>query len=140
MKRELMIRQFPLELLTAHDTEEVRMKLFVGNFSFDVTEGDLQKAFEPFGRVSSVAVMRQRHSDDSRGCGFLEMPYKREAQAEIGALDGKEWMGRTLNVSEARPRPQFRQEGLNKGGGRGHDSRRRGGKRHGGNRRAGRGF
>ena len=140
MRRELTNRQFPLELLTTHDTEEVRMKLFVGNFSFDVKEEDLQKAFEPFGEVFSVAVMRERQSDDSRGFGFVEMLSKREAQAAIEALDGKEWMGRTLNVNEARPRPQFRQDGPRKGGGRSHDSRRRGGKRHGGNRRAGWGF
>jgi len=121
------------------------MKLFVGNFSFDVTEEDLQKAFEPFGEVFSVAIMKERGTDDSRGFEFVEMLSKREAQAAIEALDGKEWKGRTLNVNEARPRPQFhqnnwRKSGSSKGGSRRHDSRRRGGKGRGGNRRAGWGF
>jgi RNA recognition motif-containing protein len=121
------------------------MKLFVGNFSFDVTEEDLRKAFEPFGEVFSVTVMKEKHSGESRGFGFVEMLSQREALAAKEALDGKEWMGRTLNVNEARPRPQFRQDNWNKGGrgkggGRRQDARRRGGKGHGGKRRAKWGF
>jgi RNA recognition motif-containing protein len=107
------------------------MKLFVGNFSFEVTEEDLRKAFEEFGEVFTVTVMKERNSDESRGFGFVEMLSKREALAAMQALDGKEWMGRTLKVNEARPRPQFRQDswrkdGHGKGGNRRrHDSRRR---------------
>lgn len=120
------------------------MKLFVGNFPLDVTEEELRKAFEPFGEVFTVTVMRERHSDESRGFGFVEMPSKREALAATEGLDGKDWKGRPLNVNEARPRPQFRQDswrkGSGKGGGRRHDSRRRSGKGRGGKRRAGWGF
>jgi RNA recognition motif-containing protein len=113
------------------------MKLFAGNFPFNVTEEDLRKAFEPFGEVFTVTVMKEKHSDESRGFGFVEMPSQNEAQSAIAALNGKDWKGRTLNVNEARPRPQFHQDSSRKGGGRRHDSRRRGGKRRGGNRRAG---
>ncbi len=121
------------------------MKLFVGNFSFNVTEEDLRKAFEPFGEVFSVTVMKEKHSDESRGFGFVEMLSKREAMAAIEALDGKEWMDRALKVNEARPRPQFHQDNWKKassgkGGSRRHDSRRRGGKGRGGKRRTGWGF
>ncbi len=116
------------------------MKLFVGNFSFDITEQDLQKAFEPFGEVFTVTIMKERHSDESRGFGFVEMPSKEEAEAAIAALNGKEWMGRVLNVNEARPRPQFRQDSFRKDGGRRHDSRRRNGKRRSGKRRPGWGY
>ena len=117
------------------------MKLFVGNFSFEVTEEELRKAFEPFGEVFSVTIMKEKNSDDSRGFGFVEMLSKREAQAAVEALDGKEWMGRMLKVNEARPRPEFHQDKWRKGGGKGgnrrHDSRRRGGKGGGGKRRTG---
>jgi RNA recognition motif-containing protein len=119
------------------------MKLFVGNFSFEVTEEDLRKAFEPFGEIFSVTVMKEKNSDESRGFGFVEMLSKREAQAAIQALDGTEWMGRTLKVNEARPRPQFRQDGWRKsgkGGNRRRDSRRRGGKGNSRKRRGGWGY
>ncbi|MFQ6007407.1 MAG: RNA recognition motif domain-containing protein [Candidatus Zixiibacteriota bacterium] len=101
------------------------MKLFVGNFPFEVTEEDLRKAFEPFGEVFSVTVMKERNSDESRGFGFVEMLSKREALAAMQALDGQEWMGRTLKVNEARPRPQFHQDNWRKGGGRKGGQRRR---------------
>ena len=121
------------------------MKLFVGNFSFEVTEDDLRKAFEPFGEVFTVTVMKERNSDESRGFGFVEMLSKREALAAMQALDGKEWMGRTLKVNEAQPRPQFHQDswrkgGHGKGGSRRHDSRRRGDKGGSRKRRGGWGF
>jgi RNA recognition motif-containing protein len=125
------------------------MKLFVGNFSFEVTEEELRKAFEPFGEVFTVAVMKEKNSDESRGFGFVEMLSKREAQTAMEALNGKEWMGRTLNVNEARPRPQFspqfsqnnwRKGGGGKGGGRRNDSRRRSSKGRDGKRRARWGF
>lgn len=116
------------------------MKLFVGNFSLEVTEEDLQKAFEPFGEVASVVIIREKNSAESRGFGFVEMHSQTDAQSAIAALNGKEWMGRVLNVNEARPRPQFRQDGFRKGGGRYNDSRKRGGRRRGGKRRTGRGY
>jgi RNA recognition motif-containing protein len=116
------------------------MKLFVGNFSLEVTEEELKKAFEPFGEIASVVIIKEKNSDESRGFGFVEMPSQTQAQAAIAALNGKEWMGRMLNVNEARPRPQFRQDSFRKGSGRQYDSRKRGGKRRDGKRRSRRGF
>jgi len=116
------------------------MKLFVGNFPLDVTEEDLQKAFEPFGEVTSITIIKDKFSSESRGFGFVEMHSPVEAQSAMTALNGKEWMGRVLNVNEARPRPQYRQDSSRRGGGRNQDSRRRGGKRHGGKRHTGRGY
>ncbi len=116
------------------------MKLFVGNFPLQVTEEELKKAFEPFGEITSVVIIKEKYSDESRGFGFVEMPSKEEAEAAIADLNGKEWKGRALNVNEARPRPQFRQDSFRKDGGRHQDSRRRGGKRGGGKRRSGGGY
>ena len=81
------------------------MKLFVGNLSFDVTDNDLRAAFEPFGQVDSASILRERQSNESRGFGFVEMPLKSEAQNAINEMNGKEFMGRSLNVNEARPMP-----------------------------------
>ncbi len=79
------------------------MKLFVGNLSFDVGDDDLRAAFEPFGQVDSAAIVRERGGSESRGFGFVEMPSRQEALAAIEGMNGKELMGRAVNVNEARP-------------------------------------
>lgn len=81
------------------------MNIYVGNLSFDVKEENLQKAFEAFGKVSSATVVRDKYSGQSRGFGFVEMPDPNEARTAIADLNGKELLGRQMNVNEARPRP-----------------------------------
>ena len=93
------------------------MNIYVGNLSQDVTEDDLRQAFEAFGEVSSVNIIKDRLSGESRGFGFIEMPAKTEAEAAIASLNGKDIRGRDINVNEARPRAQGR--GPGGGGGRG---------------------
>lgn len=82
------------------------MNIFVGNLSFDATEADVRKAFEGFGSVASVFIVMEKKKAKSRGFGFVDMLDDQQAQAAIAALDGKEFMGRPLNVSPARPKPQ----------------------------------
>ena len=82
------------------------MKLYVGNLSFETTENDLQDLFEQHGQVSEVALMMDRMTGKSRGFAFVTMNEKAEAEAAISALNGKELNGRTLSVSEARPREE----------------------------------
>jgi len=102
------------------------MNIYVGNMSYDVTEGDLQAAFEAFGAVASVSIIKDQFSGQSKGFGFVEMPAASEAQAAITGLNGKELMGRTLNVNEARPRAEgSRPERRSGGFGGGHGGRRR---------------
>ena len=92
------------------------MNIYVGNLSHEVTEEDLQQAFEAFGQVTSANVIKDKFSGESRGFGFVEMPAKAEAQSAINDLNGTELKGRALNVNEARPRPEGRRGGG--GGGR----------------------
>src|SRR5204862_7809253 len=82
------------------------MKLYVGNLSFETTENDLQDLFEQHGQVGEVALMLDRMTGKSRGFAFVPMNEKAEAEAAISALNGKELHGRTLRVSEARPREE----------------------------------
>jgi RNA recognition motif-containing protein len=82
------------------------VNIYVGSFSNEVTEEDLKQAFESFGQVESVAIIKDKFSGESRGFGFVEMPSKTEATAAIDGLNGKEFKGRTLNVNEARPRSE----------------------------------
>ena len=107
------------------------MNIYIGNLSYEVTEEDLQQAFEAFGQVESVNIIKDKFSGRSKGFGFVEMPDKANAQSAINELNGKELKGRTLNVNEARPRTESRggRGGYDGGGG------GRGGGRQGGGRR-----
>jgi RNA recognition motif-containing protein len=94
------------------------MNIFVGNLSRELTEEDLRKAFEPFGQVTSVAIVRDKYSGESKGFGFVEMPGKAQAQSAITRLNGNELKGRNLNVNEAHPRSDGRSGGRRTSGGR----------------------
>ena len=80
------------------------MNIYVGNLSFDVSEENIRQAFEPFGQVSSITIVKDKYSGQSRGFGFVEMPDPTQALAAIGGLNGKEVLGRQMSVNEARPR------------------------------------
>ena len=56
------------------------MNIFVGSLSSDTTEEDLQKAFEAFGQVKSVTIIKDMFSRESKGFGFVEIQSKAEAQ------------------------------------------------------------
>ncbi len=88
------------------------MNIYVGNFSQETTEGDLREAFEAFGQVTSVKIITDKYTGDSRGFGFVEMPNSHEAQSAISGLDGKDLKGRALKVNEARPRRDDRRGGF----------------------------
>ena len=81
-------------------------KLFVGNLSFNTTENDLQDAFAAHGTVVEANLMMDRESGRPRGFGFVTMSTPEEAQAAIGALNGKDVDGRALTVNVAKPREE----------------------------------
>ena len=99
------------------------MNIYVGNLSRNTTEEDLKKAFEAFGKVDTVNIIRDKFSGQPRGFGFIEMPEKGEAQAAITGLAGKDLGGLTLTVNEARPKSEGGGGG-NRGGGGGGGFRR----------------
>ena len=80
------------------------MNLYVGNLPYRWTEDNLREAFEEFGQVASCTLIKDRTTGESKGFGFVEMPEKSEAEAAIAGLNGREIMGRKINVNEARPR------------------------------------
>lgn len=93
------------------------MKIYVGNMSFNTDEDTLRKAFEAHGTVDSVNIVTDRDTGRPRGFGFVEMSNDTEAKAAIEGLNGKELDGRTLNVNEARPRPEGGRNRRGGGGG-----------------------
>ena len=86
------------------------MNIYVGNLAFNVTEGELKRAFEDFGEVTSAKIIKDKYSGESKGFGFVEMSDGTEAQAAIKGLNEKELKGRKIKVNEARP-PKNRNSG-----------------------------
>ena len=84
------------------------MTIFVGNLYWETTEDELEALFVPYGTVERVQILLDRVTGRSRGFGFVEMPNATEAQAAIANLNGASLGGRTLTVSEARPREERR--------------------------------
>ena len=80
-------------------------KIYAGNLPFSVDEDQLREIFTPFGAVEDVTVIRDRDTGRSRGFGFVQMP-DADAQSAIEGLNGQAVDGRTLRISEARPREQ----------------------------------
>jgi cold-inducible RNA-binding protein len=77
-------------------------KLFVGNLSFQTTEGDLTSTFEQCGAVESVSIIADRDTGRPKGFGFVVME-EQGADKAIATLNGSQLNGRTLTVNEAKP-------------------------------------
>jgi RNA recognition motif-containing protein len=83
---------------------EIRMNIYVGNLSFDVSQDELQQAFAAHGEVASASIIEDKYTGKSRGFGFVEMPKSDEARVAIEQMNGVDLKGRQLNVNEAKPR------------------------------------
>lgn len=83
--------------------------LYVGNMPYSTTEDELREMFEPYGPISDVRII------GDKGFAFVEIPAE-NVESAIEATNGKDLGGRTLNVNEARPRPERTGGGF--GGGR----------------------
>jgi cold-inducible RNA-binding protein len=81
-------------------------KLFVGSLSWGVTDDQLKEFFTQAGTVVSAKVITDRDTNRSKGFGFVEMSSDEEAKAAVDKLNNQELDGRTINVSEARPREE----------------------------------
>jgi len=87
------------------------MNIYVGNLSQEVTEDDLREAFEVFGQITSVKIITDRFTGESRGFGFIEMPERIEAKSAMDNLNGSQLKGKAIVVNEARSRTDKRRSG-----------------------------
>jgi len=110
--------------------------IYVGNLDYNVTEDELRTAFEAYGKVDNVTVLRDRETGQPRGFGFVEMSNDEEAQKAITGTNGTQLGGRNISVNEARPKTERGGGGFSRGGGGGGFNRGGGG---GGGGRGGRG-
>ena len=98
------------------------MNIYVGNLSPDVTEEDLDNLFSEYGKVTSIKIVKDFHTNISKGFGFLELSQNSDAQKAITELNSKQLKGKEIVVNEARPRN-------NDSSGRGRDFKNRGSNR-----------
>jgi RNA recognition motif-containing protein len=105
-------------------------KLYVGNLSYGVTEGDLERLFAQAGEVKEVALIMDRATRQSKGFGFVEMATQVDAEKAIQMFNNHELDGRPLTVNVARPREERGGSGFRGGfgsrGGRGGGGKRGG--------------
>lgn len=78
------------------------MKIYVGNLPFTATDDEVREMFEEYGDVESVSLVTDRETGKPRGFGFVQMSIGGEEAIE--ELHQREYGGRILNVSDARPR------------------------------------
>ncbi len=109
-------------------------KLYVGNLPYSATEDGLKNHFASAGSVASVKIIIDRETGRSKGFGFVEMESDDGAQSAVSQLDGQEYEGRSLRVSEAKPQPERESRGGGFGGGRSGGGFGGGGNRGGGDR------
>jgi cold-inducible RNA-binding protein len=117
------------------------MKIYVGNLPRNINEDTLKQAFEQYGKVDSIKIIKDKFTGEAKGFGFLEMPVATEAEEAINKMNGSElpgYAGQKLRVNEARepeaggynkPRPTGRYGGGNGGGRGGNDRYGNGGSR-----------
>lgn len=97
-------------------------KMYVGNIAFKATEEDLRELFSECGEIESLKIIKDNFTGQSKGFGFIEMADEKDAKKAIATLNGKDFMGKTLIVNEARPQQKrrgFRDRSGSSGGGRG---------------------
>ena len=94
----------PLEFKQCLIYIEVKMKIFIGQISLEATEKELRKAFEKYGLVDSIELIKDKYTGESRGFGFAWMPDDSQAQAAMNGLNGKMFKGQILQINEARTR------------------------------------
>ncbi len=82
--------------------------IYVGNLAFSVTESELRSAFEEYGSVEKVSIIKDRETGRSRGFAFVEMNNVDEAKKAIDELNLASINDRKITVNEARPKPARR--------------------------------
>ena len=79
------------------------MKLYVGNLPFSVTQETLKEAFSKFGNVEEATIIVDKFSNRSKGFGFVTFSDGESGKKAIAEMNDKEFEGRSLKVSEAKP-------------------------------------
>jgi cold-inducible RNA-binding protein len=101
----------------------VAVRLFVGNMPYGATEADLRSHFATVGEPSQIVIPVDRETGRPRGFAFVEYQDRALAEAAISRFNQQPFMGRSLSVSEARPREERPAGGFSRPPGGGFGSR-----------------
>lgn len=82
------------------------MNIYVGNLSYSTTDDELRSLFAQYGEVSSVNLVTDKYTGQSKGFAFVEMAKQADAEAAIKGLNETAIKGRNLKVNQARPRTE----------------------------------
>ena len=80
------------------------MKLYVGSLPYSTSESDLRALFGGFGDIDELLLVKDRHTGESKGFGFIEMKRNSDADKAIKALNGSVFQGRNIKVNQAQPK------------------------------------
>ncbi len=80
------------------------MNIHVGNLPFKMSEEELGQLFAAYGEVTSAKIIVDKMSGRSKGFAFVEMSDEAAGEQAVNELNGKDFMGRPIRVSQARPR------------------------------------
>lgn len=90
--------------------------MYVGNIPYSATEQDLRDLFSEYGEIESLKIIKDQFTERSRGFCFIEMVDENDAKKAIATLNGKDFMGKSLTVAEARPQQKRRSFDDRRGG------------------------
>lgn len=93
----------PRNSLSKSKSDDDTQTIYVGNLPFRATRAELSDLFLPYGKVHSTRIMIDKATRKPRGYGFVEMDCKSAAKA-INKLNGTNFIGRNIKVSEANQR------------------------------------
>jgi RNA recognition motif-containing protein len=82
------------------------MNIYIGNLSYEITDDEVKDLFSPHGEIASVSIIKDKHSGQSKGFGFVEMPNQAEAEEAIKALNESDLKGRNIKVNQAKPKEE----------------------------------
>ena len=94
------------------------MNIFIGNLPYKIQESELRELFEDYGELTSLKIITDKQTGQSKGFGFAEMPDRECALKALEDLNEAEIYGRHIVVKEAEERPKTaRPGGYTSGGG-----------------------
>ena len=103
IRREHGREERPFEKRKPHPAPaDGSVEIYVGNLSYDMTEDQLRKEFEAYGKVNSARLITNRYNGKSKGFGFVQMPNRPEAEKACAELNDKDIMGRKMKCNEAK--------------------------------------
>ena len=102
-KQQAQKEEKPFEKRKPHPAPaDGSVEIYVGNLSYDMTDDQLRKEFEVFGKVNSARLITNKFNGKSKGFGFVQMPNRAEAEKACAALNDKDIMGRKMKCNEAK--------------------------------------